>query len=51
MKERERTRLVVDDTTIYEVDLDCEECQNREDLKMVDRTETAKNQRRQRRSM
>lgn len=28
MEGRERTRVVVDDTTVYEIDLDCQECQN-----------------------
>ncbi len=28
MEERERTRVVVDDTTVYEIDLDCQECRN-----------------------
>lgn len=26
MKERERTKVIVDDTTVYEIDLDCCEC-------------------------
>lgn len=26
MEERERTKVVVDETTIYEIDLDCYEC-------------------------
>lgn len=26
MEERERTKVVVDETTVYEIDLDCCEC-------------------------
>lgn len=26
MKERERTKVIVDETTVYEIDLDCCEC-------------------------
>lgn len=26
MKEKERTKVVVDETTVYEIDLDCCEC-------------------------
>lgn len=29
MSQGERTKLVVDDTTIYEIDLECQECQRR----------------------
>lgn len=28
MEERERTKVVVDETTIYEIDLDCYECRD-----------------------
>lgn len=27
MREQEKTKLVVDDTTVYEIDLECQECQ------------------------
>lgn len=30
MKESERTKVIVDETTIYEIDLDCYECRERE---------------------
>lgn len=40
MEERERTRVVVDETTVYEIDLDCCECM--EDVQeRTDRAETA----------
>ena len=35
MKQRGKTKLVVDDTTIYEIDLDCQECMERENLDLI----------------
>lgn len=31
MSQGERTKLVVDDTTIYEIDLECQECQRKKE--------------------
>ncbi len=33
MDKKERTKVVVDETTIYEIDLDCMECKRDEDNK------------------
>ena len=33
MKKAERTQVVIDETTIYEIDLDCVECRERKDNK------------------
>ncbi len=32
MRRNERTRTVVDETTVYEIDLDCLECREREEM-------------------
>lgn len=33
MDKKERTKVVVDETTIYEIDLDCMDCKRDEDKK------------------
>ena len=35
MKEREHTRVVEDDTTIYEIDLECQRCLARESQEVM----------------
>lgn len=41
-KERENTRVVVDDTTIYEIDLSCYRCLSEEDRRRYFQTEEYK---------
>lgn len=35
MKDRESTRVVEDDTTIYEIDLECQRCLARESQEVI----------------
>lgn len=39
MSQAERTKLVVDDTTIYEIDLECQECKNRKECEKKEERE------------
>lgn len=39
MSQAERTKVVVDDTTIYEIDLECQECKNRKECEKNDERE------------
>lgn len=39
MSQTERTKLVVDDTTIYEIDLECQECKSREEYEKEEECE------------
>ncbi len=39
MSQAERTKLVVDDTTIYEIDLECQECKSRKECEKKDERE------------
>ncbi len=39
MSQTERTKLVVDDTTIYEIDLECQECKSRKECEKKDERE------------
>lgn len=36
MSQAERTKVVVDDTTIYEIDLECQECKDRKECEKRD---------------
>ncbi len=35
MKQQERTQVIIDENTIYEIDLDCLECKNQEEKKEI----------------